>query len=482
MKNLLPLLLIAALATATPPTTRAENNIDLSTIQPREGVQLTIYNAEDLTLVRETRIVTFREGDNPLQFSWANTLIDPTSLELRFLDHRDSLSLVDTTFPHDKPQQLEWHVRSETSGRATVEISYFTSGVTWSADYVGIASPDASRLELRGFVTVKNHSGEDFEGAEVRLVVGTINLVEKIAQLARQPFKPGMKTEDLEAEAGQRRVRELRNEAAGMMMARTPQASADAVAAPEVVKEGLSEYFIFTVEGEHDVPDDFRQRLRSFEPADAELVTEYRYRPNQYGNRLVRMLLVENTEDNDLGDAPLPDGVVRVFKQTEQAGLTYVGQQSTPYVPIGEEVELNMGVDPSVRFELEPLRAYREGIWAAFNNNVRRRLDQPGVRIRDAGRVVGWNEHVVADRVIRNFTDRAITVAVRRPIRGDARFITDVVQTSTHDANTVAYTAEVPAGETRRIRHEVMSRKGENAKQNRVQVVEKPAADVPWRE
>ena len=477
MKRLLPLLLIAALAAPA----AAENNIDLSTIQPREGVQLTIYNAEDLTLVRETRTVTFRKGDNPLQFSWANTLIDPTSVELRFLDHQESLSLVDTTFPHDKPQQLEWHVQSQTSGRATIEISYFTSGVTWSADYVGIVSPDESRLELRGFVTVKNNSGEDYDAAEVRLVVGTINLVEKIAQLARQPFKPGMQRPDLEAGIGEKRFNELRPEAAEMMMSRS-QAAADMAQAPEVVKEGLSEYFIFTVEGEHDVPNNFRQRLRSFEPAGAELATEYRYRPNQYGSRLVRMLLIDNTEDNDLGDSPLPDGVVRVFKQTEQAGLTYVGQQSTPYVPIGEEVELNMGPDPSVRFELEPLRAYREGIWATFNNDVRRRLDQPGVRVRDAGRVVGWNEHVVADRVIRNFTDRAITVAVRRPIRGDARFLTDDVEASTYDAHTVAYTAEVPAGETRRIRHEVMTRKGENAQQNRVQVVQQPAADVPWRE
>ncbi len=43
-------------------------------------VQLTIYNSEDLTLVRETRTVTFKKGVNPLQFSWANTLIDPTSV------------------------------------------------------------------------------------------------------------------------------------------------------------------------------------------------------------------------------------------------------------------------------------------------------------------------------------------------------------------------------------------------------------------
>ncbi|HZL87610.1 MAG TPA: hypothetical protein VFB96_04475, partial [Pirellulaceae bacterium] len=52
-------------------------NVDLSTVPSRDTVQLTIYNSEDLTLVRETRKVTFKKGVNPLQFSWANTLIDP---------------------------------------------------------------------------------------------------------------------------------------------------------------------------------------------------------------------------------------------------------------------------------------------------------------------------------------------------------------------------------------------------------------------
>src|SRR5262245_62169227 len=61
------------------------DNVDLSTVPARDSVQLTIYNSEDLTLVRETRKVSFKNGVNPLQFSWANTLIDPTSVQLRFL-------------------------------------------------------------------------------------------------------------------------------------------------------------------------------------------------------------------------------------------------------------------------------------------------------------------------------------------------------------------------------------------------------------
>ena len=98
-------------------------NIDLSTVPERDTVQLTIYNSEDITLVRETRKVTFKTGVNPLQFSWANTLIDPSSVELKFLSHPDKLDVLDTTFPHDKPQILYWNVQSEIDGEATIQIT-----------------------------------------------------------------------------------------------------------------------------------------------------------------------------------------------------------------------------------------------------------------------------------------------------------------------------------------------------------------------
>src|SRR5450759_1494072 len=106
-------------------------NVDLCTVPERKTVQLTIYNSEDLTLVRETRVVTFKKGANPLQFSWANTLIDPTSVELKFLSSPDKLEVLDTTYPHDKPQMLYWSVQSELAGETTIQITYFTSGISW---------------------------------------------------------------------------------------------------------------------------------------------------------------------------------------------------------------------------------------------------------------------------------------------------------------------------------------------------------------
>ena len=106
-------------------------------------------------------------GVNPLQFSWANTLIDPTSVELRFLTAADELDVLDTTFPHDKPQMLYWNVQSEIDGEATIEITYFTSGISWSADYVWhLPTPTKQRWHLRVFVRVTNNSGEEYEDAQ----------------------------------------------------------------------------------------------------------------------------------------------------------------------------------------------------------------------------------------------------------------------------------------------------------------------------
>src|SRR6478672_1852939 len=238
-------------------------NIDLSTVPKRDSTQLTIYNSEDLTLVRETRVVTFKKGANPLEFSWANTLIDPSSVELKFLTHADKLDVLDTTFPHAKPQMLYWNVQSDMDGEATIQITYFTSGITWAADYVCIANKDETQMGFEGFVRVTNHSGEDYEDAQVRLVVGNITLVEKIAQLAQVPMD---KVKDL-ADAEQGR---LRREAAGRAMGRGGfggggTRSADAAAEKEIVKEGLSEYFIYTVEGTETIPNGWAKRMRSLE-------------------------------------------------------------------------------------------------------------------------------------------------------------------------------------------------------------------------
>ena len=176
-------LCLCALLVAAP---AALARINVVTLPGRDTVQLTIYNSADLTLVKETRVLTFRKGLNRLEFSWANTLIDPTSVEFRAVTHADAVDVLDASFPPRVANTLEWRIQSEVAGETQVEIRYFTSGITWAADYVAEATKAEKVMTLAGAVKVTNNSGEDYENAQVRLVVGVIRLVEEIAALARQ--------------------------------------------------------------------------------------------------------------------------------------------------------------------------------------------------------------------------------------------------------------------------------------------------------
>ncbi len=475
MKTLATAIIVLLMAAA--PASAWAKNIDLSTVPARDTVQLTIYNAEDLTLVRETRRITFKQGVNPLQFSWAGTLIDPTSVELRFLSDPEKLSVLDTTFPHDKPQMLYWNVASDFDGEATVEISYFTSGITWSADYVGITSADEKTMKLDGYVTVTNRSGEDYQNASVRLVVGTINLVEQIAMLAQQ----GVVTKGAGARGQVMRRAVQKAESEAMFSLRADALAAPLPGAKQIVKEGLSEYFIFAIEGQETVPDDWSKRLRSFQADAAPVKVEYRYRPEEYGDQLMRLYLLTNDKESDMGTAPLPDGIVRIFKQKGDAGLAYVTQQAIKYIPIGDKIELQVGVDPNVVFELKTLAATRDNIWGTFGSKIRRRMDEPGVRIEDRGVVEGWDEHEVYEQVIRNYSPApgSITVEIRRSFGGDCTFVSQL-DAKPHDYRTVQYRAQVAPGDTLRLRYEVTTRQGSNAKQNRLQVEPGDPTPVAW--
>jgi len=447
---------------------RAEN-VDLSTVPSRSSVQLTIYNSEDITLVRETRAVTFKKGVNPLQFSWANTLIDPSSVELSFLTSADKLEVIDTTFPHAKPQMLYWNVQSEIDGEAKVQITYFTSGITWSADYLCIADKAEKQMSLEGFVRVFNNSGEEYENAQVRLVVGTINLVEKIAQLA------SISEDEVRKGLANGRLDDLRKKATTEFFERGEAKSKEwadkgreDLAEKQIVKEGLSEYFIYTVEGTETIKNGWSKRMRSFEGKQVPFQIEYRYRPQEYGDQLVRMYLLKNDEASKLGTTPLPDGVFRVFRDNGREGLSYLVQQTVKYIPIGDKIELNLGPDPEVLFELKKLKVRRDVLWLQINGkNEFRNIGGDGVKVVENATLVGWDEHEIYSQRIRNYSGKDINVEVRRTWPGHIVF-RSLLEPKLHDYQTVEFKAKVPAGKTADLHFEIVRHQGRNAKQNNI--------------
>jgi len=432
----------------------AAKNIDLVTLPGRDKVQLTIYNSEDITLVKETRSLTFKRGLNQIQFSWANTLIDPTSLRFRPLEHAGDIDVADAVISGQKPQSLIWNIDSRFEGQVAVEITYFTSGLNWAMDYTAITDPGETEMAFRGYVRVFNNSGEEYEDAEVRLIVGTINLTEKIADLARrygvQPPEGGRP----EYEAMRRQVMAESIDKAALGLTRP--AGRSAVQAKAIVKEGLSEYFMFSVSGTETIRNGWSKRMQAVKADAVKFDIVYRMRTYQYGPQPVRFFIWRNDPEHKLGDSPLPDGLIRVFRENGQDGLSYLGQQLVRYVPIKAEIEVNLGPDDLVVYESLMVSTKRFNF--AFNVS---------------NHVCGWDEQQQWIDTIRNYRTKPIVLELRRIWPGDVEYQSEVA-TALFDYQTVETKFTVaPRGKVQ-YPFELLIHNGVNAKQARVRLKAAP--------
>jgi hypothetical protein len=287
--------------------------MDLATLPERDAVQLTIYNSADLTLVRESRPLTLKDGKNKLQFSWANTLIDPTSLAMQPKADAEQISVADLSYPPRVRNLGLWNIESGLSGSVPVEISYLTSGLSWRAFYMGTLS-------------------DDEQTAQTRLIVGQVHLLDEIADLARRRYpydRPHEVTDFL-----------IVDEFEGLGVERDMALAASVVAdeaaerPKEIKKEGLSEYFLYTIEGKETIPDGWSKRLLSFDTDNVPVVNLYKYEQERYGDSVRRFLSFKNDADHQL----------EVYRTVDDAQhLTYVGQSEFKYIPVDEDVELDLG-------------------------------------------------------------------------------------------------------------------------------------------
>jgi hypothetical protein len=328
--------------------------IELVTLPRRDKVQLTIYNSADLTLVRERRNLTLKKGWNWLQFMWANTLIDPTSLSLEPLAQAEKIDIQQLVFPARLRELGRWLIRSEVSGQVPFEITYFTSGLSWRAFYMGTLSQDEKTMQLQGYVRVGNNSGEDYEKAQTRLIVGQVHILDQISQLAkrRYPYNsplPVREHDKLMSDEKYAKIVEY-----GWKEDTSSEWKAGRESRrKEIRKEGLSEYFLYTIEGTETIPDKWGKRLLSFDVADIEVENLYKYDEQRWGEQTIRFVKFANDDDHNLGETPIPNGTVKIYGQAEERGyLSYVGGTNIKYIPVDEEVELNLG--PARLVNVEP--------------------------------------------------------------------------------------------------------------------------------
>src|SRR3954471_5289902 len=140
----LPWIVTAALAMP------AYARIKLITLPVRERVEIQLDN-EHATLVEEERIVPLVKGENQVDFSWANTQIDPNTIVFRVIapagEKQLDAKVLSVSYPPNEAA-LVWAVGASDSGSARVRISYLLGNLSKSFSYRAIATHDETKLAL----------------------------------------------------------------------------------------------------------------------------------------------------------------------------------------------------------------------------------------------------------------------------------------------------------------------------------------------
>ncbi|MDP6381436.1 MAG: hypothetical protein QF662_08840 [Phycisphaerae bacterium] len=141
---------------------------------------------------------------------------------------------------------------------------------------------------------------------------------------------------------------------------------------------------------------------------------------------------------------------MRTFRDNGRDGLSFLGQQRNKYVPIKEDIELNVGTDDEVVHERKMMKAARSNF--TFDHSP--------------PRVVGWNEQRFYREEIRNYKAKAIRMEVRHRISGHIELVAEAAKL--HDYRTVEFTFDVKPRSKFSWEYNYTQFFGRNAKQSRI--------------
>ena len=302
---------------------------------------------------------------------------------------------------------LVWTVNATKAGPRTVEASYLTDGLNWSADYVAVVDADDKLADLTGWVTIDNRSGASFENATLKLVAGDVRRVEQDQMFER--------TRQMEVMA--------------------------AKAAPQFDEESFFEYHLYTLDRPSTIKNNQTKQITLLQAGGIAvnkkllLAGQSWFYRNQGGtltqNEKVAVVLeLKNSKEAGLG-LPLPKGTVRVYKKDRSGAEQFVGEDAIDHTPKDETVRLHVGD----AFDVVADRTQTE--W------------------RSIGRRESESSYSIS---IRNRKEENVVVTVREPVGGDWTLLSSSIPGTKIDAGTLGFEVPVAKGQEVKLTYRVRVR------------------------
>ncbi len=211
---------------------------------------------------------------------------------------------------------LMWLLEAGQSGAHDISVSYLTAGMDWRADYVLSLSPDDSKADLTGWVSVDNKSGATFKEAHLKLVAGELHRA-----LPTPEPRVLMRAE-----------------------------KAVPVPTKQVEERAIFEYHLYDVKRPVTLKDNQTKQIEFVTaggiPVEKWFVLDsgrsYFWRGDRQQGNVQVQIRFKNDSDSGLG-IPLPKGKVRIYKADTDGSQQYIGEDAIDHTPKDENVRLTVG-------------------------------------------------------------------------------------------------------------------------------------------
>lgn len=220
---------------------------------------------------------------------------------------------------------LTINVAADNDGRRDVELSYLTNGLSWRADYVAELNDAEDALNLNGWVTLTNTSGIAYNDANIQFVAGSVNRV-------RPPAAPRP-----------------------MMLKARNMAAMDSVAlGAAMTEEELMDYHLYSLGRKTDIASNQTKQLALLSAFGVKVKKEYKFTnivpvyrgrssSGEFDLRNAEVVLqFDNDKASNLG-LSLPGGIIRVYKADSKQNMFFVGEDKINHIPENGKVKLDLG-------------------------------------------------------------------------------------------------------------------------------------------
>jgi len=282
---------------------------------------------------------------------------------------------------------LVWLAEAKAKGSQLCRVTYSTERINWHAEYSALLSPDDTKLDFSGWVTIDNRSGAAYKDARIKLIAGDVRRIRKPQSVSRERmmFDMGAATKGFE-------------------------------------EKPFMEYHLYTLGRRSTIRNNQVKQIEFIEPAsDIAIKKLYIYERSKKADKIQVKLEFENTAENKLGIA-LPKGKVRVFKKNpDDEMLEFVGEDEIDHTPREEKLTLYIGdaFDIAVKYTLLDSEKSRRMRRETHKIELRNRKQQPVTVFVDEtfARHVNW----VIDSASHEYEKRdAYTARFKVPIKADS--------------------------------------------------------------